>query len=1089
MKSILHIKRNPLYLLNFDLKMKLTICLFIVSFFQIHANTGYCYNTKTSLYLEDVPIKTEVLQTIVSGTVSDADGSLPGVNIIVKGTTQGTQTDFDGNYSISVENVNAVLVFSYLGYKTQEIAVGGNATINITLEADVAGLDEVVVVGYSTKKRGELTGSVTTISNKTLEQSSSKDIAKSLAGRASGLIISDRGGYPGAGNGGGGNTNDDSTTILIRGKSTLGNNSPLILVDGIPNSSFSQLAPQDIASLTVLKDGAAAIYGSRAANGVILITTKRGKSGKPKINFSTTFNVSSFTRPINQMSSPQYATYQNEIADRNGDALPFSDSDIAAYASGNDPINFPNTDWADLTFASSSPESRSSLSISGGNENVKYFVSGDFIDQKGMFRSRDLKYKQHQLRSNIDIKITDNFQLGVDVSGRFGNTEQPGVNDNNIYKLIYTNLPTNVGLFPNGLPARGGDEGNPYLTSSNASGFNNTISNNLQGRFTIDWGLDKLLEGLSVKGFAGFRRNNSDTKSWYTPWTYYELSGDDYIPRTGTNQQGELRTLRENFFKFDEQIFNARLHYSKIFGDHSVNGFVGMERLNSNTRTFFAEKRGGFPNPASGELFQGNNDANQSSNGSSSEFARQDYFGSLSYDYMKRYFIDFTIRHDGSSNFGSGKRFGTFPSIAASWALDKESFIKNVDWVNALKLRASWSKMGNDRIAPNQFLSLYDYGTNNGGANPLNAALPNYYVFGTGGDFYNAYRLSVVANPGITWETAEMKNLGLTFSLFDGKFNGDVNYFYQKRNGILVNRGAEVPDFIGISNSQLPAENLGVTKNYGFEFELSWVDKIGNVDYNLGMNFSQSKNEIVYLAEPENISPFLRQEGLPIDSYIVYPTAGIFRDQAQVDATTVRLTDTVEGEPIYLDTDGNGTIDSGDRIRTGTSNIPEIQYGIYGGLNYKDFNFNFLLQGQAEAETLVFFDQAGSRPEFAFNERWTPNNRNAIYPRAFEQGNRYSGVQSEGPVTSVNAGFEGADLYYQDASFLRLKEIEFGYTLSKDKIKVGDLKLFVRGFNLFTWFSDIYDLGLDPEAVGYNNFRSTTYSSLKTYTVGMNFSF
>ncbi|MBC3759209.1 TonB-dependent receptor [Hyunsoonleella sp. SJ7] len=1072
-------------------KLKLILGVFCSVAFSIY---GYSSTVSiTEITKLDTTATMEIskeTQTIeVSGTVSDTEGPLPGVNILVKGSSKGTQTDFDGNFSISVENEKAVLIFSYVGYKTQEITVGNKTSINVILEADIAGLDEVVVVGYSTKTRGELTGSVSTIGSEAIEQSSSKDVAKSLAGRASGLIISDRGGYPGAGNGAGGNTNDDATTILIRGKSTLGNNSPLILIDGIPSGSFSQLAPQDIASLTVLKDGAAAIYGSRAANGVILITTKRGKSGKPKINFSSTLNFSSFTVRPSLMSSEQFAIYRNEIAERNGDALPFTQEEINNYASGSDPLNFPNTDWVDLTFADTAPESRNSLSISGGTENVKYFVSGDFIDQKGMYRSRDLGFKQHQLRTNIDVNITDNFKFGVDVAGRFGKTEEPGVNDSNIYKLIFTIPPTEIGVYPNGLPARGGDEGNPVITSSNASGFVKTISNTLTSRFTVDWGLDSLLEGLSVKGFAGLRRLNNDTKSWYTPWTYYVPDGSGgFDTAIGSNQQGTLRTLRESFWKFDEQIYNARLHYSNVFGDHSVNAFIGMERLNSNTRNFFAEKRGGFPDPGNGELFQGSTE-NQASNGSSSEFARQDYFGSLSYDFQKKYFIDLTIRHDGSSNFGPGNRFGTFPSVAVSWALHKESFMENISWLDALKIRASWSEMGNDRIGPNQFLSLFDYGTDNGTANPLNAPIPNYYVFGENGTFSNAYRLARIANPDITWETADMKNLGFNFSLFGNRLNGDINYFYQKRSGILITRGAEIPDFIGLTGNQLPAENLGVTKNFGFEFELSWADRIGKVDYNIGANFSQARNEVVFLAEPANVSPFLKREGRPIDSYIVYPTAGIFRDQAQVDATDVKLDGTVEGEPIYLDTDDDGSIGAGDRVRTDTSNIPEIQYGIYGGLNYQGFNFNFLLQGQAEAETLVFFDQDGAKPDFVFNNRWTPNNRNASYPRAFAPGDQYSGVQSEGPTSDVNAGFQGADLYYQDASFLRLKEVELGYTLTKEKIKLGDLKIFVRGFNLLTMFSDIYDMGLDPEATGYNNFRSATYTPLKTYTVGLNFSF
>ncbi|MGJ8736313.1 SusC/RagA family TonB-linked outer membrane protein [Zobellia laminariae] len=1057
------------------LALKFAIILTITIPFQSHASSDL---TESSL---ENDLTSNPIQQTVTGTVSDATGPLPGVTILVKGTTNGTSTDFDGNYSINIDDDQTTLVYSYIGYSSKEVQVDGKSEINVTLEEDAALLDEVVVLGYSTKKKGEVTGSVSTINSKAIEQSSSKDVAKSLAGRASGLIISDRGGVPGAGNGGGGDTDDDATTILIRGKSTLGNNTPLILIDGVPSDSFSQLAPQDIASLTVLKDGAAAIYGSRAANGVILVTTKRGESGKPKINFSHAYNVSSFTKRPELMDVNQFATYENEINARvNGaDADPlFTPQDIAG---------FPNTDWADEVLAKTSPESRTSLSVSGGSEKAKYFVSGDFIDQKGLYKSGSLGFKQYQLRSNIDVNLTDSFKLGVDLATRFGKRTAPGVNANNIYKLIFGLPPNEIARYPNGLPARGGDEGNPILTSSNASGFDDIFTNTTTGRFTVDWKLSKILKGLSIKGFTGFRKIETNRKTWYSPWTFY-AQGDDgaFEPRIGSNQQGTERILTERFDKFDEQIYNARLHYDNTFGDHSISTFVGMERLNNDSNNFFASKVGGFPDASRGELFQGNNDDRQASGGTSSEFKRQDFFGSLSYDFKKKYFIDFTMRYDGSSRFGEGNRYGTFPSAAVSWAIDKESFLENVSWIDGLKLRASWSEMGNDRIGANQFLSLFDLGTNTGNTNnPLGTRFPNYYVLGEGGEnFSNTYNLARLANTDVTWETAKLWNIGLNFTLFDSKLSGDFNYYEQDRSDILVNRSGAIPGFIGLQNSQIPAENIGETRSWGYEFELAWNDQVNdNFSYNLGMNFTNARNEVISLPEGENILDSQKQAGKPIDSYNnVFPTNGIFKDQAQVDATAIKREGTVPGEPIYVDVNDDGVVDGNDFIRTSTSNIPQVQYGIYGGFNYKAFGFNFLLQGQAEAETLVFFDQSGAKPEFVFNERWTPNNTNSIYPRAFAQGDAISGGQIDG-----TDGF--ADIYYFDASFVRLKEVELSYTLKSDVIKFADIRLFARGFNLATFFSDIWDLGLDPEATGYNNFRGAQYTPLKTYTLGVNFSF
>ncbi len=1013
-------------------------------------------------------------ETTISGTVIDTEGiSLPGVTVSIKGTTVGTITDLDGHYTLANVPVDATIVVSFVGMTTQEILVGNQSVINITLESSTIGLDEVVAIGYTTRKKGEVTGSISTVKTEELQRTSSQDLAKSLSGKVPGLIISDRGGYPGE---------TDNMTLLIRGKSTLGNNSPLILIDGVTAATFSHLAPNDIESLTVLKDGAAAIYGARAANGVILITTKRGKSGKPTFNISSTYNMSSFSAIPKPMSSSQFAVYENEIAERNGTDRPFTDEDIALYESGSDPIRYPNTNWTDLTFADYSPESRTSVSVSGGSDNVKYFVSGDYVNQVGMYDSGDLKFKQYQVRSNLDIKLWKDFTLGVDLSGRFGKRKEPGVDESYIYKHIYTNFPTEVGVYPNGLPGWGGENGaNPLVMSSNQSGFVDRTENDLRGRFSYDWDLDWITNGLSIKGFAGIRKQSNDIKSWYTPWTVYQYQEgtEEYVAINGFSQRGNQRILRESFWKYDELMLNSTIHYDRTFAEsHTIRGFVGFEQMTSESRTFWAERRG-FPTNDHPELFAGSDDGQQSS-GVAYEWARLNYFGSISYDYKKKYFLDLTLRHDGSSNFAEGKRFGTFPGVAVSWSLADESFMDFTDsWLNTFKMRASWAIMGNDRIPPFQHLTRYDYGGPYNNAGVKQWTQPNSYIFGS--TIYNGYRSNNVPNPNATWETADTKNIGVNFTILDRRLTTDVNYFYQKRTDILIQRTASIPDAAGL---QLPDENLGKVDNFGWEFQLDWNDKIGRVNYNVGANFTHAKNKVVYMDEAADVPELMKREGRPLDSYVVYPTFGIFPDQEQVDAATAKLEGTVEGEPYYVDTNGDGVIDSNDRIRKFTSNVPEIQYGVYGGLQYGGWDFNFLFQGQAKAEMLVFFDQSGAKPEHVFTERWTTSNRNSRYPRAFAQGDPYSGNQS-----GSAENFQGADFWLHDASFLRLKQVDLGYTFKKDKIKVGDLKLFVRGFNLLTMFSDVHKMGLDPEAAGYNNFRGSRYPSLKTYTVGVNFTF
>ncbi len=1008
-------------------------------------------------------------QKTISGTVLDATTKDPliGVTVILEGTSSGTVTDLDGGYTFSVPGEGAVLKFSYTGYETQAVTVGDESTLNIMLDGTSTALDEVVVVGYTTRKRGELTGSVSSIESGQIERTTNKDLAKSLAGKVPGLIVSDRGGYPGA-------TGDVS--ILIRGKSTLNNNSPLILIDNIPAASFSHLSPQDIQSISVLKDGAAAIYGARAANGVILITTKRGTAGTPVVNLSSSYSLSGFSAFPDLMSSEQYAIYSNEIAERNGTPLEFTQEQINGYASGADPINFPNTDWADLTFAETSPEWRNTISVSGGSERVKYFVSGDHIDQVGMFDSGDLNFQQYQVRSNIDVKLLENLTVGLDLSGRFGDRNEPGVDAGFIYKHIYNNLPTEVGVYPNGLIAFGGENGaNPLIMSSNESGFVNAKDKNLRTRISYDLNLNSLVKGLSVQGFAGIRDWSTDTKSWYTPWEVFTFQEgtDEYIPQPGFSQRGNQRILRETFWKFNELMLNSTVRYNRTFGPHALGGFAGIERFDSEQRTFYAERRG-FPTDDHPELFAGS-DEGQRSDGTSAEFVRLNYFGSLSYNFDKRYFLDFTVRRDGSSNFGRGNRFGTFPSVAAAWSLGDEAFMDGTDsWLNVLKIRASWAILGNDRIAPFQYLTRFNFGGN------TNVPQPNFYTFGVNGVRENGFTPANVPNPNITWETAKMRNFGLNFALFDYKLTGDVNYFFQKREDILITRNASIPDAAGIT---LPQENLGIVDNFGWEFQLNWQDKAGDLTYSFGANLTQAKNEVVFLDEAEDVSDQLRREGFPIDSYIVYPTDGIFQNQAQVEATEARLEGTVPGEPVYVDTNQDGVIDAGDRVRIFSSNTPQIQYGFLGSLGYKNFDFSFLLQGQAKAEMLVFFDQAGAKPEYVFTERWTPENPTARYPRAFAQGDAISGNQN----TAEN--FQGADLWLHDASFLRLKEIELGYSLNQDKLKFADLRFYFRGLNVLTMFSEVYDLGLDPEAAAYNNFRASTYPSLTSYSFGVNVTF
>jgi TonB-linked SusC/RagA family outer membrane protein len=1014
---------------------------------------------------DEMIVELFVQQSEITGTVSDESGPLPGASVVVKGTSNGTQTDFDGNFTITVEGDDAVLVFSYIGYLSQEVVVDNQSSINILMAEDASKLDEVVVVGYGTRTRGELTGAVSTLKTEEIVRTSANNLSKSLAGKVSGLTVVDRGGYPGE---------EGSVDVFVRGRATLGNNAPLVVIDGVPGGDFSFLAPEDIDSFSVLKDAAAAIYGARAANGVILITTKRGKVGKAQVNVSHTNQIQSFTRVPKFMNSFQYTTYQNEYDSRYNRPLIYSDEDISNFRNSNDPIAYPDTNWYDLTMNNWANQTRSGVSVSGGNESVRYFVNGDVLNQGGQYKSGDLKFTQYQVRSNLDIKLNDWINLGVDLYANSGKRVQPGVDRGFIYKHLTVTLPTEVGQYPNGLYGVAAEDGaNPAIMSSFQSGFEDQRTTELRTRLKLDFDLDFIIEGLGFNANTTIIQRNSDTKDFTRPWTVHAFNPNtgEYVPQSGFDfNSGDFFAVEDSFFKYNEEYYNLQLNYNRTFNDdHTLRAFVALEQTNFRDKRFSAYKRdlisGDIPS-----LFAGS-DEGQVSTGYSTDRARLNYFGSLGYNFKRKYLVDFTLRYDGSDNFPSGKQFGTFPGVQAAWVISQEAFLQDSKFITNLKLRASWSEMGNDRIPGFGFLNTYLYGGNLPGDNH------NYYIFGESPTQANTFYNNNVANPNITWEEAVSQNVGLEFGILGGKLNGDINYYWGDRSSILVARNASVPDYTAL---ELPLENLGKVKNWGYELELNYADKIGeNLSYTIGGNFSNAKNEIVFIDEAADVPDWRKQEGHALGSFQSWPTNGIYANQAEVDADPSAGDGTLPGDVRYVDTDGDGIISGNDIVRRYTSNIPEVTYAINAGLKYKNFDFNVLFQGQAEAEVSIFYDNAGNRPSFLFDQRWTPENTNARYPRAYQRNDSFNAKNSANENITQ-------DIWLHDASFLRLRDMQIGYNIPKSSIKnVADIRLYVRGSNIFTW-DKLKDLNLDPEMSEYRNFEQGLYQPLKTWTLGVN---
>ena len=967
-------------------------------------------------------------QITITGTVSDDNGDLlPGVTVMVKGTTQGTATDVNGAYSLQVADGNATLVFSFVGYIMQEIRVGTNRKIDVKLVEDVQLIDEVVVMGYTKRVRGELTGSVSSLKGETILSVPSGDLVKGLAGRFSGVTINDRGGE-------GGLSSSVEGNIRIRGSNTIGDNSPLIIIDGVPRSGISRLSAEDIESISVLKDAAAAIYGARAANGVIVVQTKRGVKGeKNQIRVSSDYGVQKFTRVPESMNAWQFATYMNEIAERFTTQPPYTQEDIALFRNGGNRETHPDTNWYDEVFRGSAPQSHTSLSLSGGTDNIQYFVSGDYLNQKGMYKSDVKNYDQFQIRSNIDMTVVKYLKIGVDISGRFGK-DHSIASTGRVMDRVWRTYPTDGAYSPGGLPLYSGEFGmNPALVATEASGWIDREQKSFNSKLSFDLNMDWLSQGLSLSGYAAYDFEINSTKQLNKPWDAWLLNRGtgEYTKQIAyTSDYGAVTRLGQSNSDYRNSLYHFRMSYLNSFGDHTVNAFIAYEQNESFQQNLSGARRNLYSSILT-ELFAGEEDGREIS-GTSSETGRVNYFGSFSYNYKRKYLIDFTLRRDGSFNFPKGKRFGTFPGASIAWVPTNESFMPSLDWLDNLKIRMSWAKRGNDRIASFQYLTTYQLGSD------------NWMIFGEPPTYYAGLIESTFPNPNITWEVDDTKNIGFDLSLFHNRLSFDFDYFSGKRTNILIQRNASTPGYVAMT---LPAENLGKVNNQGIEFALNYNDKWGDLKYQIGGNFSFNRNKIVYMDEAANVPEWQKEEGHPMNSFLLYECAGVYQTQNEVD-NSPHIPGAQPGDLIYKDINGDGQIGSEDRVRKYLSNIPEIMYGIVANFAWKGFELDLFFQGQARAGMINNYTDTGNRFKYLFEQRWTPDNPSNKYPRMYRQSDAYN-------YTST--------YHLENATFIRLKNAELAYNLRYLKGLPGlfkEVRLFVRGSNLFTLSPIKY---FDPE--------------------------
>jgi len=1002
----------------------------------------------------------------ISGKVTDKNGdALIGVSVKIKGTNTGTITDVNGEFSLSNIDPSTVLLFTYIGMNNLEVKVDNRSSVNVKMVDNSVSMDEVVVVGYGTQKNSTLTGSVSKMNGKDFVKSPQANVSNSLAGKVSGIIANNRSGEPGY----------DGSTFYVRGMSTTGNNDVLIVVDGVPGQigGLDRLDPNDIASVTILKDASAAVYGSRAANGAILVTTKRGTAGKPTLTYSFNQGFSSPTRLPKVADASTYAAIRNEIEYYNNKAggmnQVYSAAEIQKFADGSDPINYPNTDWQSETLKSTALQNQHSLSFTGGTDNLKYYVSLGKIHQEGIYKNGATKYDQYNVRSNIDATINSRFKVGLNLSGREEDRQYPISSAGDIFRAIYRAYPTVVATYPNGYPSTGIENNNPVVMATDMGGLSKNptyvINGSLKASYSIPY-----IDGLTLEGMLSADKSFNFKKSFNAPYVLYNYDkGTNAYTTSLTGGSAGKAKLDESQINTSLVTANLKLNYSKQFGRNTINSFLIYEESTNKVEEFGATRLN-FPTIQTPELSQGGSAAADKDNyGKSSVFTRRSYIGRLAYDYGEKYMAEAQFRVDGSSIFPKGKQYGFFPSVSAGWRISQENWFKNnVSFINDLKFRVSYGILGNDNVSAYQYYNNYSFANN--------------YVLGS--DIQSGIDLIKLANPNITWETSKKTDIGFN-AKFLKNFTMEFIYFKQVRSNILAVRNASIPSISGIVNPYndgsssynplVPSENIGKINNGGFEATLGYSHE-GDFSYNISGNVTYAKSKIINIDEASGLVDYQKQTGLPLNTYLLYNSIGIFRTQADLDKYP-HLANAQLGDLILEDHNGDKKITADDMVRSKYGNVPELTYGINMGASWKNFDISLVFSGQAMVSNYVL-PESGTVGNFYSawaDNRWSPTNINGSYPRVDTRAS-----------SSINGGLNPNTFWLDNSAFIRLKNIVFGYTLPQNIIShvgLSKARIYVNAFNLFT-ITKVKDY--DPEG---NNQSAQFYPQQRIINVGLNINF
>lgn len=941
----------------------------------------------------------------VKGVVSDELGEVVGVNIIVKGTTNGAVTEMDGSYTINNVKSDDVLVFSFVGYKTKEIKVNGRQIINVLLEEDTNNLDEVVIVGYGTKKKSLVTGAISSIDSKEIKSVSSQRVEQVLQGRTSGVTVVASSGSPGSG-----------AKIRIRGAGSNGQTDPLFIVDGMKVSNLDNLPPSDIENIEVLKDAASsAIYGTEGANGVVIVTTKTGKKGGLRVSINSQFVSQSVRTDMELMNASQFVTYMNEAG-------------IASVAS-----NGYDTNWIDETFVTA-PMYRNDVSLSGAGEKGSYYFSASNLNQKGIVGKDNSSFKRTTLRMNLKGELVDWLEVGMNAT--YSMTDKKGINENSDTRGVIQNMliidPLTPVTYPSGqvpqnvidnatnnnVPLLTDVNGNVYGYPSYSTGevinpvaFSNVINSNVTDAaqfLNTTYFKFKILEGLNFTTRLGLEQNTWSTVNITNPYYVTSEAQNTSLTRSTVDVESN-KWLWENF-----------VTYTKKIEEHSFTALAGYSAEDTRTNTVVVDTQGVSPFVP---VYRNN---------------LVSAFGRLSYDFSGKYLLEASFRSDRSDKFPSKNKTAFFPAVSSGWVVSKENFWKEDSKLDYLKVRASWGQNGSWGNLPGNTDKTFITRLN--GGNPID------YLGAIGA------QITSFANENLVWETSEQLDLGVDLKAFDRRMNFSVDYYVKTTKDLIVNNGSLItPGSAGFVFSPF---NAGTIENKGFEFELGYGDETkSGLTYNVNLNLSTLSNEvtevlfvpegtsIVGAGAPQNSDGITRfTKGLPVWYFYGYKTNGI---------------DPATGQVNLVDTNGDGTVNNADKTMIGSPH-PDILYGGNVSLGYKNFDFNVQFQGTVGNDIMATYHQPSrpitNKPVHFYENRWKQAGDNASFPAAQYASTTYD-----------------TDLVVEDGSYMRIKQIQFGYTVPKsltDKLHLNSLRVYMSLDDYFTFTN--YK-GLDPEIGNFGN--------------------